>query len=94
MTRILGLCSLLWALSAACAAASPCFAENWPGFRGPTGQGISQEIESAADVEPPRESGVADLDSGDRMVVAHHLGRPRFCDLGIAGRDILPLALP
>jgi len=32
-----------WALSAACGAASPCFAENWPGFRGPTGQGISQE---------------------------------------------------
>ena len=43
MTRILDLCSLLWALSAACATASPCFAENWPGFRGPTGQGVSHE---------------------------------------------------
>jgi outer membrane protein assembly factor BamB len=30
-------------LATACAAAGPCFAENWPGFRGPTGQGVSQE---------------------------------------------------
>lgn len=41
--RIVNLLSLLSALIAACAAISPCFAENWPGFRGPTGQGISQE---------------------------------------------------
>ena len=41
--RIVSLLSLLWALNAACAAVSPCFAENWPGFRGPTGQGISRE---------------------------------------------------
>ena len=41
--RIVNLLSLLWALNGACAAVSPCFAENWPGFRGPTGQGISHE---------------------------------------------------
>jgi outer membrane protein assembly factor BamB len=43
MIRIVDLASLLWAVSVACAAASPSFGENWPGFRGPTGQGISQE---------------------------------------------------
>ena len=43
MTRFLDLCCLLYALIAACTAASPCHAENWPGFRGPTGQGVSQE---------------------------------------------------
>jgi hypothetical protein len=43
MTRILGAGEFLWALSVACAATNPCFAENWPGFRGPTGQGISKE---------------------------------------------------
>ncbi len=43
MTRILVLCRLLWAPITACAAVSPCLGENWPGFRGPTGQGISQE---------------------------------------------------
>ena len=43
MTRSLHLCCLLCALIAACTAASPCRAENWPGFRGPTGQGVSQE---------------------------------------------------
>jgi outer membrane protein assembly factor BamB len=42
MTKIRGLFRL-WALIAVCTALSPCFAENWPGFRGPTGQGISQE---------------------------------------------------
>jgi hypothetical protein len=43
MTRILHPCSLLRAMSIAWAAVSPCLAENWPGFRGPTGQGISHE---------------------------------------------------
>jgi len=43
MARILDLCSFLWALIAACAAVSPCCGENWPGFRGPTSQGVSQE---------------------------------------------------
>jgi len=43
MIGIRDLCSLLWAMIAASAAVSPCFGENWPGFRGPTGQGVSQE---------------------------------------------------
>ncbi len=43
MTGIRDVRSLLWALAAACIAVSPCFGENWPGFRGPTGQGISHE---------------------------------------------------
>jgi hypothetical protein len=43
MSRILDLCSLSWALSAACGAVSPSFGENWPGFRGPAGQGVSHE---------------------------------------------------
>jgi hypothetical protein len=43
MTGIVNLLSFLWALGTVCAVVSPCFAENWPGFRGPTGQGISQE---------------------------------------------------
>jgi len=43
MTGIRDLCSLLWALTAACIMISPCFGENWPGFRGPTGPGISHE---------------------------------------------------
>ena len=33
----------LCVLIAMCAAVSPCCGENWPGFRGPTGQGISRE---------------------------------------------------
>jgi hypothetical protein len=39
--RTLILRGLLWALIGA--GLGPCFAENWPGFRGPTGQGISHE---------------------------------------------------
>jgi outer membrane protein assembly factor BamB len=37
------LCGHLWAWLAVCVFAAPGLAENWPGFRGPTGQGISQE---------------------------------------------------
>ena len=43
MTGIRELRSLLWALTIACISVSPCLGENWPGFRGPTGQGISRE---------------------------------------------------
>ncbi len=43
MNTVRNLRSVFWALIAVCTALSPCFAENWPGFRGPTGQGISQE---------------------------------------------------
>ena len=43
MSRILDLCTVFWALSTACGMVSPSFGENWPGFRGPTGQGVSQE---------------------------------------------------
>src|SRR5208337_5598839 len=43
MNRIRDLCGLLWALTVACIAVSPCCGENWPGFRGPSGQGVSQE---------------------------------------------------
>jgi hypothetical protein len=35
--------SNLCVLIAACAAAGLCRAENWPGFRGPSGQGVSRE---------------------------------------------------
>jgi hypothetical protein len=35
LTVAAGVLAILWAL--------PCLAENWPGFRGPVGQGISQE---------------------------------------------------
>jgi len=43
MSRIVHPWSLLRALGVAWAAAIPCLAENWPGFRGPIGQGISHE---------------------------------------------------
>lgn len=43
MNRIRYLCSFLWFLGAAAVSVGPCFAENWPCFRGPTGQGVSQE---------------------------------------------------
>jgi outer membrane protein assembly factor BamB len=43
MSRILDLCTVFCALSAACGTVSPSFGENWPGFRGPTGQGVSHE---------------------------------------------------
>ena len=43
MAGIRDLRSHLWALIAACIAVNPCFGENWPGFRGPTGQGVSHE---------------------------------------------------
>lgn len=33
LTAVVGVLTILWAL--------PCLAENWPGFRGPAGQGIS-----------------------------------------------------
>ena len=32
---VVGALTIVWAL--------PCLAENWPGFRGPVGQGISRE---------------------------------------------------
>jgi outer membrane protein assembly factor BamB len=43
MTGIREVCSLLCALATVGIAVSTCFGENWPGFRGPTGQGISHE---------------------------------------------------
>lgn len=35
--------ALLWIGIVTCLFARPCCAENWPGFRGPTGQGVSTE---------------------------------------------------
>ncbi len=44
-TEIRYLCGFFWASLALWAVASPCRGENWPGFRGPTGQGVSQETD-------------------------------------------------
>ena len=57
--------------------ASPAAAENWPRFRGPTGQGISSETNVPLDVE---RYGKRRLEAADRrrgVVVADRVGRSR-----------------
>ena len=94
MTRIHDLCSFLGAMILACTLASPCFAENWPGFRGPTGQGISQEknlpLTWSLHENLAWRAQIPGIGWSSPIVWEDRV----FVTSATAGRDILPRALP
>jgi hypothetical protein len=58
-------------------------AENWPGFRGPTGQGMSSEKGLPTSWSNTTNIAWKTEIPGEGVVVAHHLWRSRLChDVG------------